>query len=226
MTLPARVFSTFLLGPHVQPSLADGEGGGGGGVTVDLTRVLTPGVLAVIGVLVLILILVASLAAFAVYRKARGSGALTRAFTAVQAQTLPPGPGQDLARLRQQLQQTVSSTRLSLISAQGGSPVSGDATGLSQRILEIAADLDRDLGLMLAEPDPAVQRQFVPDARERVTSLVGAAGRLRAAVVSSGGELHATQARALAGEVDDEANRLQQWRQAYRELGGGSVRGQ
>jgi len=174
-------------------------------------------------VLFLILVVVALLTAFAVYRKARRSGALTHAFTAVQAQTLAPGPRQDLSRFRQQLQQTVSNTRLSLGSARSASPVVGDAAGLSQSILAIAADLDRDLALMLAEPDPEVQQQFVPDAPERVTSLVGAASRLRAAIVSSGGELHATQARALTGEVDDEASWLQQWRYAYRELGGGSV---
>ena len=48
-----------------------------------------------------------------------------------------------------------ATTRLSRGRAQGGPPVSGDAAGLSRRIMAIAADLDWDLTLILAGPGPA-----------------------------------------------------------------------
>lgn len=168
---PAEVSWTLdVMAPGGQ--LADGDG-------VTGVVALSPGlVVAVAGVVVVLLVLVALLGWWGV-RRVRRSGLLDRGVLQARAAVLPPGPAKDIAELRQLLRDSLAQTRKVLGTVSDGPGAPESLTDLLRRLEVTTGSLDAQVRLVQSEPDQIYLLQVLPSLRERVHSADSDAVRLR-----------------------------------------------
>lgn len=202
--------------------LADGDVDG-----VNLVGLLTPGVLIALLVAAAVLLVVAAITGWLLWRRVRRSGIIARGRSAAQrglltvgAQALPPGPRRDLAGLQAQ----VGGGRAEL-ARQAKTAAGGYLDELPIVLPRLDADgrrLERALAaLVLSSDDGRIARdepQITADARAYIDAAQRALAALRGAEAAGRGP----QTARLYAEVNDAAAGLNAYSDAYRELRGGT----
>ncbi len=201
--------------------LADSGGDGG---ALWWQGLLTPQVLLIGGAVLLLLVLILAWIGWRVVRRVRRSGSLQRGLLAVRAQTLPPGPGRELAELRQQLSVSLQATDQLVKATVAEQRITGfQADSLLAALRSTAGQVDADLRTLEHEPDKTQQRSALLALRPQVVSLIAASGRTRQALTDSASVDRQAALQMINDQVRDQTTALQAYLQAYRELGGGHV---
>lgn len=189
------------------------DGGGEGTVWLTPTTVLT------LAGIALVLLLIVAFVVWRVVRRVRRSGLLERGLLMARAQGLASGPGRDIAALRLRLDAGIQATTQALTRSTAEMPAS-DLAGVLDGLRREAATVDDDLRLLEHDPDQARQREGLRVYRYEVDELLTAAGRVRDAVSRTATMNRNAELRALTAQVDEQVSTLEQYRRAYRELGG------
>ena len=204
-----------------------GQGGDGGGVGWQLAQQIPWQVwLVAVGVL-LVLALIVVLWARHVWRRSRRRGVLAPervegGLLALQAYGLPAGPARDAAVLRRRLSSDVNSTRMAVAAAAAAAPV-GELAAVVDRLAAAAGTVDGQLAALAYESDPGRRAAGLGATRPAAEQILGAAARIRTALVSTRAALDEPALAAVSRDVDEELTGLAAYTQAYRELGGGQV---
>ncbi len=195
---------------------------GGGDNTVWL-NFLTPTVVLTLAGILLVLLLILALTVWRVVRRLRRSGALERGLLNVRAQGLPPGTARELAALRLRLRAGIQSTTRVATHADNQELPSSDLTFVVHGLQRTASAIDADLQSLERDPDAGRQREGLQLYQREVDELLAAGGRVRDAVSRTAAVNREAELRAVSAQVDEQVSALEEYRKAYRELGGGNV---
>lgn len=204
--------------------LADGGVDG-----VNLVGLLTPGVLIALLVAAAVLLVVAAITGWLLWRRVRRSGILARGRSVAQrglltvgAQALPPGPRRDLAGLQAQ----VSGSRAELAGQAEAAAASGGYLGDLPVVLpRLDADglrLERALAALVFSSDERRIARDQPQITASARAYIDAAQRALAALRTAEAAGRGPQTARLYADVDDAAAGLNAYSDAYRELGKGT----
>lgn len=194
---------------------ADGEGGGGPGVNIDLTQVLTPGVILGLIVAVGVLLLIVGLAGWIALRRLRKNGKLEAGLLRAQAHGLPEGVARDAAELRLTLRDAIAAAGQQIRAAAAGDPTLADLPPLMARLEQEARALDHHLADLHPVP-PSNGAEQLKALRGQATQLVASADQLRAAVRDVA--LSAASSAQLNADLNDTLQSLAARREALLEL--------
>jgi len=159
--------------------------------------------LAVLAVLVF-MVAVTALAAWWLWRLVKAKLRWHRQIRVVQLWTAPPGPRREVAFLRRELAEAISSTPQALARVKASAGVVGDLPSLTRRLERVATTLDAELRILASEPDQGEVARLVPAARERVADVTRAARGIRRAASAGLGAQSAAELRMLSADVERE----------------------
>jgi hypothetical protein len=138
----------------------------------------------------------------------------------VAAQSRLPGSSRAAAAVRRDLDRDLRGAAQAVAAGlAAGRPVEPLRT-ITIRLRRTAADIDVDLAVIAAEPDPVVQRQLLAEQAERVASVRRACAQVRRGVLLAGSATTGPLLDQVVEELGDEIIRLGLWAQAHRELHG------
>jgi hypothetical protein len=159
--------------------------------------------LALLAVLVF-MVAVTALGAWWLWRLVKAKLRWRRQIRVVQLWTAPPGPRREVAFLRRELAEAISSTPQALAMVKASAGVVGELPSLTRRLERVATTLDAELRLLAVEPDQREVAQLLPAARERVADVTRAARGIRRAAGAGLGAQSAADLRALTTDVERE----------------------
>jgi hypothetical protein len=159
--------------------------------------------LAVLAVLVF-MVGVTALGAWWLWRFVKAKLRWRRQVRVVQLWTAPPGPRREVAFLRRELAEALTSTPQAVAMVKASAGVVGDLPGLTRRLERVAITLDAELRLMAGEPDQREIARLLPAAQQRVGEVTRAARAIRRAASAGLGAQSAADLRALSAEVERE----------------------
>jgi hypothetical protein len=159
--------------------------------------------LAVLGVLVF-MVAVTALAAWWLWRFVKTKLRWRRQIRVVQLWTAPPGPRREVAYLRRELAEAITSTPQAVAMVKANAGVVGDLPALTRRLERVAVMLDAELRLLAGEPDQREVARLLPTARERVDDVTRAARGIRRAASAGLGAQSTADLRALTTDVERE----------------------
>jgi len=137
---------------------------------------------------------------------------------AVTIQAWLPGHNRAVATVRRDLHHDVSgAARAVAVGMQAGRPVQPLAA-ITARLQHSAADLDVDLAVIAADPDPARCRRMLVQQDDRVHALQRACEQVRTGVLLAGSATNGALLPALIDDLNDEVLRLGLWASARHEL--------
>ncbi len=198
----------------------------GDGVVVDWTSLLTPQLLAVLGVIVLMLLVVALVAGWLAvrgFRRSTAPAALRRGLEQVRAHadtlTAPVEARREAAQLRQQLHEAHADTVRGLAAAHGRNPAMGEFPALVAALGQPADGWQQHLGALARESDDGTARAGLEAVLPEVQRLLTTMGQAHTALAGLRTETLAAGHAALEARVRDEAEALRTWGQTYRTLG-------
>jgi hypothetical protein len=202
------------------------EGGGDG---ANLVGLLSPGVLIALFVAAAVLLVVAAITGWLIWRRVRRSGiiargrmAAQRGLLAVGAQALPEGPRRDLAGLQAQVSQSRAELARQVASADASGGYLGDLPRVLPRLDADGLRLERALAALVFSGDEQRIARDQPHIAASARAYIDAAGRALAALGTSQAAGRGPQMARLYGDVDDAVAGLNAYSDAYRELGGGT----
>jgi len=215
--------SVAAMGAWVPRDGGDGGADGGGGAGwVDLLLGLPGWVYATVSVVMVLVLLVGLFAVRRLVRRVSRSPLLSRDSVDRGLLTLrsqASGPAGELARLRLGMRAAVEGVQAAVATAQAANQPVGDLALLTGRLAALGAQLDTELQAVTTNPASAQAQE----ARQRAEELIRVAGRAQRTARSAGRALAGDELRALSGEVDAQDEAVQQYLQAYRELGSGRL---
>lgn len=159
--------------------------------------------LAVLAVLVF-MVAVTALGAWWLWRFVKAKLRWRRQIRVVRMWTAPPGPRREVAYLRTELAEAITSTPQAVAMVKASAGVVGDLPSLTRRLERVATTLDAELRLLACEPDPREVVRLLPAARERVDDVTRAARTIRRAASAGLGAQSAAELRALSADVERE----------------------
>lgn len=166
---------------------------------------LTPGLLITLAVVVLVLLAVASLVAWRIWRAVHRSGALERGLLQMRAAGAS-GPTQELAALRLRLRDSLVQTSRVLQTLPGLD--AGRLAELNRRLQAIGDDLDAELRLLEREPDRDYLTRILPSLRTRVGQLLTGSIGLRETAMGLGDAFAIEDPTQLEQDISDEISSL------------------
>lgn len=188
--------------------------GDGGGFAANW---LTPGLVATLLAVLVLVGLVAAFVGWRIYRRVRRSGIVQRGLLVARAQALPPGPGRDIAALRLKLRGSVEGTDRILGEVGYDNPISR-LTPLLATLKSTSARVDADLRALEAEPDRVRQSEGLTRYRGEVEKLLVAAAQLRESATSTNAVERGPEVQELAERVNEEVGFLTQYQRSYSDL--------
>ncbi|HZD37564.1 MAG TPA: hypothetical protein VE664_02865 [Actinomycetes bacterium] len=159
--------------------------------------------LAVLAVLVF-MVAATVLAAWGLWRYVKAKLRWRRQIRVVQLWTAPPGPRREVAYLRRELAEAITSTPQAVAMVKASAGVVGDLPALTRRLERVAVMLDAELRLLASEPDGREVARLLPAARERVDDVTRAARGIRRAASAGLGAQSGADLRALTTDVERE----------------------
>lgn len=127
-----------------------------------------------------------------------------RQIRVVQIWTAPPGPRREVAFLRRELAEAISSTPQAIAMVKASAGVVGELPSLARRLERVATTLDTELRLLASEPDQREVARLLPAAHGRVGDVTRAARGIRRAAGAGLGAQSAADLRALSADVERE----------------------
>lgn len=179
---------------------------------------LTPNVLLVLlGIAIFLMVLVVA-AGLLAYRRLRRSGLVGRTVLELQAGLGTPGPRRQLAQLRLQLQEAISSTSAAIDALEASHRPQRELALLTRQLTPVAAILDTQLRLLQEETDAELLQEYLEPARASVMELVRTAQHIRQVVYAIlEGEAEGTLTLTMS-DVEREVLALQAGVEALRRL--------
>ena len=191
-----------------------------GGIGAGLS--LVSGALMISVALVLLVLLglalTATLIVWRMYRRVRRWAGWRRGMGAIQSRALRPGPGRDIARLRQDLRGEVEAADVMLARAKDGRLFVADARALVDGLKTNAAAVDADLASIQAYVDETQQRSALDGLRPQVERLIQTSYLARQTMLHTeiaDRERHLTD---LSEHVERQAAALRIYRQGAHDL--------
>jgi hypothetical protein len=160
-------------------------------------------VLAVLAVFVF-MVAVTAVAAWWLWRFVKSKLRWHRQIRVVRMWTAPPGPRREVAYLRAELAEAITSTPHAVAMVKASAGVVGDLPSLTRRLERVATTLDAELRLLAGEPDQREVARLLPAARERVDDVTRAARTIRRAASAGLGAQSGAELRALGADVERE----------------------
>ena len=120
------------------------------------------------------------------------------------------------------LSSDVNSTRIAVAAAAAAAPV-GELAAVVGRLAAAAGTVDGQLAALAYESDPGRRVAGLAAARPAAEQILGAAARIRTALVTTRVALDEPALAAMSRDVDEELTGLAAYTQAYRELGRGQA---
>jgi hypothetical protein len=149
---------------------------------------------------VLVLVSVALIASWLIYRRLRRSRLLARAVLEAQFLLAPWGPVHEIAALRRDAAREADLTTRHLQQAQRTGVAATDVSGLIDSLTSAARSLDAELALLAREP-ASRQRVLLRSVRSRVEDFQAQTGTLRSALTESFTSAHDAKMAELAEQV-------------------------
>lgn len=150
------------------------------------------------------MVAVTALGAWWLWRLVKAKLRWRRQIRVVQLWTAPPGPRREVAFLRRELAEAISSTPQALAMVKASAGVVGELPSLTRRLERVATTLDAELRLLAVEPDQREVARLLPAARERVADVTHAARGIRRAAGAGLGAQSAADLRILTTDVERE----------------------
>lgn len=169
-------------------------------------------------VVLLVLLLIATLIVWRVYRRIRRSHAWDRGVAAIRAQAQPPGPGRDITRMRGDLREEVDAADVMLSRAEDGRLFTADARALVDDLKINAAAVDADLASIEAYADPTRQRSALDALGSQVARLVQPSYLARQTMLQTEATDRERRLTALSEQIEQQAAALKIYRQGAHDL--------
>lgn len=188
-------------------------------------ELLTPQTLLILGVVLLVLLIVAAIVGWIIFRRLRRSQTVRRWAANVRTQAQPPGPKRDLSELRVQVQDIRNRTSAAVQGAEERGTwrtAPADLPTLAGRLEESAADLDERIAGHERQPEQRV-REALPQLREQVQLMEECEATLHRGLELASLPSDIASIERIQQEMDDEVHALEAYRQAYRDFGDGKL---
>lgn len=186
---------------------------------------LTPETLLILGAVLFVLVVVAAILGWVIFRRLRRNQNIRRWVGELRTKAQPPGPMRELGELRARLRE--SRTRANTAVAQAEERGSwrsapADLPTLAQRLEESAADLDGRIARYERQPEDRVQ-EAVPELRKQVALMEESEGTLHRGLELASLPSDTASIEQLQQEMNDEVYALEAYREAYRDFGDGKA---
>lgn len=159
-------------------------------------------------VLVVVVLLVALIGGWLVYRRMRRSGTWRRTMLNLQAEGMPAGPRRELAELRLELDQALGDARGAITALDAGGGAQGDLASLVRRLEAIGGGLSAQLDVLGRTVQDDGLAAMLPSLAPRVADVQQISGRICAASAASMGGAAQTELEDVTGDVRDELTAL------------------
>jgi hypothetical protein len=179
---------------------------------------LTPGLVITVAIIAVIVLVLAAVALWLVWRRLRRSTMVRQGLLQARAVASPSGPDRDLARLRLQLAQSLAQTHRVLVAVSGAGGAPPGLADITRRLDRAGAAVDAHLRLMEREPDPALLSRSIPGLRQRVQALSGNASRIREIALRFSDAVDAPGQDELDTDLREEISSLESGIAAVRQL--------
>jgi len=187
-------------------------------------NLLTPETLLILGAVLLVLLVVAVILGWIVFRRARRNPSIRRWMGELRTKAQPAGPMREIAELRARLQQSRTRAHNAVAQAEEHGTwrsAPADLPALARRLDDSAADLDERISRHEGQPEQRI-REALPELHKQVDLLEKSESTLHRGLELASLPSNTASIEQLQQDMNDEVYALEAYRDAYRDFDDGT----